>query len=113
MPEFRKSRLINRNVRGPQCRTSIRLEPEFWAALDDICKREQLGRNELVRRVESAAPEARRTSAVRVFILQYFHCLATVRPELCGNWGLPPLARYAPDLVAGSHPEIPREHDSN
>lgn len=66
-----QSRLVNRNVRTTRLRTSIRLEPEFWGALDEICYIEKVDRNELVRRIESAAPDTPRTSAVRVFILQH------------------------------------------
>jgi len=68
----KRSRLVNRNVIGTRCRTSIRLEPEFWRALDQICERECVDRKELVRRIEDAATESPRTSAVRVFILEYF-----------------------------------------
>ena len=76
-----KSRLVNRNVRTAQLRTSIRLEPEFWEALDEISYIEKVDRNELVRRIESAAPETQRTSAVRVFVLQHFRdrCFASDR----------------------------------
>jgi len=53
-------------------------EPEFWEALDEISYVEKVDRNELIRRLESAAPETRRTSAVRVFVLQHIRnrCLA-------------------------------------
>jgi predicted DNA-binding ribbon-helix-helix protein len=68
----RKSRLVNRSVIAAARRTSIRLEPEFWHALDQISEREKVDRNELIRRVENAAPEGVRTSAVRVFVLEYF-----------------------------------------
>lgn len=71
-PSVKRSRLVNRNVVTAACRTSIRLEPEFWRALDQICEREQVTRNQLVRRVKSAAPDTLLTSAVRVFILKYF-----------------------------------------
>jgi predicted DNA-binding ribbon-helix-helix protein len=66
-----KSRLVNRNVRTTRLRTSIRLEPEFWEALDEICYIENVDRNELVCRIESAEPTTGRTSAVRVLILQH------------------------------------------
>ena len=68
----RKSRLVNRNVVAGSGRTSMRLEPELWDALDQISEREKMDRSELIRRVEGAAPAAVRTSAVRVFILEYF-----------------------------------------
>jgi predicted DNA-binding ribbon-helix-helix protein len=82
-PTSRKSRLVNRNVVTAARRTSMRLEPEFWQALNQIAERERLSCHELIRRVDNAAPTAVRTSAVRVFILEYFRgrdCVSADRP---------------------------------
>ena len=72
-----KSRLVNRNVVAERGRTSMRLEPELWDALYEICQREGLGVGELIRKVESKGHAGGRTSAVRVFIVQYFRAAAT------------------------------------
>ena len=70
---MRPSRLVNRNVVAERGRTSIRFEPELWDALEEICRREQIGLGELVRRIEQSSGGAGgRTSAVRVFVLRYF-----------------------------------------
>jgi predicted DNA-binding ribbon-helix-helix protein len=72
------SRLVNRNVIAGRGRTSMRLEPEFWSALAEICQRERVRIGTLIRRIETEAGdeaqvgEGGRTSAVRVFVLQYF-----------------------------------------
>ena len=66
------SRLVNRNVVAGRGRTSMRLEPEFWEALHEICQREQIPMGEIVRWVEARSSPGGRTSAVRVFVLQYF-----------------------------------------
>lgn len=66
------SRLVNRNVIAARGRTSMRLEPELWDALTDICQREQVRMGELVRRVEAHGHAGGRTSAIRVFILEYY-----------------------------------------
>lgn len=50
----------------------MRLEPELWDALTDICRREGIRIGELVRRVEARGHAGGRTSAVRVFILEYY-----------------------------------------
>ena len=72
------SRLINRNVMAANGRTSIRLEPELWDALGEICRREDVSTGELIRRIETGRPHAGgRTSAVRVHLLQYFRAAAT------------------------------------
>lgn len=67
-----ESRLVNRNINATAGRTSMRLEPEFWDALREICQREFLVQAELIREIEQNASTVGRTSAVRVYILQYF-----------------------------------------
>jgi predicted DNA-binding ribbon-helix-helix protein len=71
------SRLINRNVVAGRGRTSMRLEPELWDALAEICEREAQDMSTLVRRVEAAGHIGGRTSAVRVYILNYYRNAAT------------------------------------
>jgi predicted DNA-binding ribbon-helix-helix protein len=70
------SRLINRNVVAERGRTSMRLEPELWDALHEICRRERQDLNKLVQHIESLGRRGGRTSAVRVFVLQYFRAAA-------------------------------------
>jgi predicted DNA-binding ribbon-helix-helix protein len=64
--------LINRNVVAERGRTSMRLEPELWDALAEICRREHQDISRLVRQIEATGHSGGRTSAVRVFVLQYF-----------------------------------------
>ena len=71
------SRLVNRNITATAGRTSMRLEPEVWEALREICLRENKDRRELIRAVEGGAASGGRTSAVRVHVLQYFRAAAT------------------------------------
>jgi predicted DNA-binding ribbon-helix-helix protein len=71
------SRLINRNVIAERGRTSMRLEPELWDALAEICEREDQDMSTLVRQVEAAGHTGGRTSAIRVFILNYYRNAAT------------------------------------
>ena len=67
------SRLVTRNViAGHGRRTSMRLEPEFWDALHEICQRERQDLSQLVREIEAADHSVGRTSAVRSFVLEYF-----------------------------------------
>ena len=72
-----QSRLVNRNIIAARGRSSMRLEPEIWDALQEICRREQVGLGDLVQRVEGTRSEGGRTSAVRVFAFQYFRAAAT------------------------------------
>ncbi len=71
------SRLINRNITATAGRTSMRLEPEVWDALREICLREGLELRDLIQRVEKGTGDGGRTSAVRVHVLQYFRAAAT------------------------------------
>ena len=71
------SQLINRNVTAHRGRTSMRLEPELWDALDEICAREGLTLGEVVRRIEARGHSGGRTSAVRVHVLDYFRRAST------------------------------------
>ena len=66
------SRLVNRNVISGAGRTSMRLEPELWDALREIANRERSDLGTIIRQIESQSPSGGRTSAVRVFIVQYF-----------------------------------------
>lgn len=71
------SRLINRNVTSSSGRTSMRLEPELWAALEEICHRESMTLADLVKMIERRKHPGGRTSAVRVFVLTYFQHAAS------------------------------------
>ena len=71
------SRLVNRNVVAERGRTSMRLEPELWEALLEICGREGRDMSSLVRQVEQNGHAGGRTSAVRVFVMSYFRDAAT------------------------------------
>jgi len=66
------SRLKNRNVVAGRGRTSIRLEPEFWDALGDICRQEGTDTRKIIRGIEDTGADGGRTSSLRVFILNYF-----------------------------------------
>ncbi|HET8996477.1 MAG TPA: ribbon-helix-helix domain-containing protein [Acetobacteraceae bacterium] len=81
------SRLVNRNVVAERGRTSIRLEPELWDALLEICHREDQDLNAIVRQVEAAGHSGGRTSAVRVFVLGYYRSAATEAGHLAAGHG--------------------------
>lgn len=64
-----------RNVVIAGRRTSLRLEPEMWAALDDIAAREGLTLHQLCSRVADVRRRSSLTSAIRVFLLAYYRRL--------------------------------------
>ena len=90
--------LINRNITVNGHRTSIRLEPEFWAGLTDIAQRENLTIDELCTEVDRDAGGLSRTAAIRVFITSYMVRLAQqIQHILLGRHP----ALYGPDPGEG------------
>jgi predicted DNA-binding ribbon-helix-helix protein len=65
----------------------MRLEPEVWDALREICLREGLELRELIKQVEQTAAPGGRTSAVRVHVLQYFRTAATHEGHILAGHG--------------------------
>jgi predicted DNA-binding ribbon-helix-helix protein len=51
-------------------RTSLSLEPEFWAALNDIAARQGKSLAALVREIDARRGRRNLSSAVRVYILE-------------------------------------------
>jgi predicted DNA-binding ribbon-helix-helix protein len=66
----------------------MRLEPELWEALAEICARERQDVSHLVRQIESVGHSGGRTSAVRVFVLQYFRAAASEAGHQASGHGL-------------------------
>lgn len=69
--------LVNRNITTLRGRTSMRLEPEAWQSLEEICHREDKTLAEIMIEIERRPHVGGRTSAVRVFVLEYFRKAAT------------------------------------
>jgi predicted DNA-binding ribbon-helix-helix protein len=67
---------VLRNIKVRGRRTSIRLEPEIWEALAEICRREYCTRHEVCGYVASLK-RGSLTSSLRVFMLDYFRASAT------------------------------------
>ncbi len=83
------STLLTRNVRIGGFRTSVRLEPELWDALDEICAWERLSIDEICVRAEKSGVPGGRTSRLRVFIVGYFRAVATSLAEGSAERGTP------------------------
>ncbi|WP_165837754.1 ribbon-helix-helix domain-containing protein [Zavarzinia aquatilis] len=61
-----------RNVKINGRRTSIRLEPTLWDAIEDICRREGLGLDDLCNRVAAERPASNFTSSLRCWVVDYY-----------------------------------------
>lgn len=55
----------------------MRLEPEMWSALLEICQRENCTVNEICTQLEKQRGSASLTGALRVHVLVYFTAAAT------------------------------------
>src|SRR5260370_34681818 len=84
------STLVNRNVTVAGRRTSMRLEPAMWDALQQICRREDKSLNELVTEIDRQRIESSLTAAIRVYLLRYFCAAATDEGHRLAGHGLPP-----------------------
>lgn len=79
-----RSSLVNRNITVNGHRTSMRLEPAMWEALEDICRLEAKTVHEVCSLVEEHRTQSSLTAAMRVFILGYFRA-ALVDQATGGN----------------------------
>lgn len=72
------STLVSRNITVLGHRTSIRLEPEMWAALYDVARRERTSIHNICTLVQlRKVKESTLTAAIRVFLLLYFRASST------------------------------------
>lgn len=72
-----KSSLVTRNIRIHDRRTSVRLEPQLWRALELIAEREGSDLNAICSKVaDIPRDDGGFTSALRVFIISYFADIA-------------------------------------
>ena len=66
------SALDVRNVYVNDQRTSLRLEPSFWDALEDIARRKNTALNTVISDIANQRGDGSLTSAVRVYVLDYY-----------------------------------------
>ena len=76
--QVRFSNLVNRNIIVDGRRTSIRLEPAMWLALNRIAERENMTIHQIGTRIDRLRDAScGLTAAIRVFLLAYFQEAAT------------------------------------
>jgi len=76
--KMERSSLISRNITIIGHRTSVRLEPDMWNGLGEICKREHKSLHEVCSIVaEHKAENTSLTAAIRVFVMAYFRMATT------------------------------------
>jgi predicted DNA-binding ribbon-helix-helix protein len=65
-----------RNVQLGSQRTSMRMEPDFWQALEAIASMEQKTVNAVVAEIDRKRGRSGLSASVRVFIVKYFRVRA-------------------------------------
>ena len=72
------SSLISKNITVAKHRTSVRLEPEMWQGLMEICRRERANLHEVCSTIaQYKSEDTSLTAAIRVFTMAYFRTAAT------------------------------------
>ena len=75
--------MLSRNVRIHNRRTSVRLEPAMWAALNEIATAENCSIHDLCGAVHDLKEEGVSfTAALRVFLMEYYRTAASVSPQV-------------------------------
>ena len=73
-----KTTLVSRNITVSGKRTSVRLEPEMWAAMREIARREECTIHEICSLIAARKnPQTSLTAAIRVFLMLYFRAATT------------------------------------
>ncbi|MGH1404478.1 MAG: ribbon-helix-helix domain-containing protein [Alphaproteobacteria bacterium] len=83
-----QSSLISRNITILGRRTSIRLEPEMWVALNDIAEREVCSVHDICTLVYVRKNDVTSfTAAIRVFLMLYYRAASTEQGHVNAGHG--------------------------
>ena len=104
-----RSSLISRNVTIAGHRTSVRLEPDMWNGLMEVCRRERVSLHDICTRVaEDKSDETSLTAAIRVYVMNYYRAACTEDGHMKAGHGsgmrmqLPPKMNVAPNMSHSS-----------
>jgi predicted DNA-binding ribbon-helix-helix protein len=70
------SSLVIHNVVVAGRRTSVRLEPVMWEALQDIARRQERTIHDVVTQIDRERTASSLTAAIRVYIVSYYRMAA-------------------------------------
>ncbi len=68
--------LVIHNVVVGRHRTSVRLEPVMWEALQDIARRQHVTLHDLVTEIDRGRTASSLTAAIRVYIVNFYRAAA-------------------------------------
>ncbi|WP_029003143.1 ribbon-helix-helix domain-containing protein [Azorhizobium doebereinerae] len=88
-----KSPVVKRSIVIAGHKTSVSLEDAFWDALKEIAGQRRLTLSDLVATIDSGRNQGNLSSAIRLFVLDYYRGTTTGRshgvPERVGASGTP------------------------
>ena len=73
------SSLVIHNVVVAGHRTSVRLEPVMWEALQEIARRQETNINQLVTEIDRRRDSSSLTAAIRVYIVDFYRSAAAAQ----------------------------------
>jgi predicted DNA-binding ribbon-helix-helix protein len=76
-----KSSIVKRSVIINRHKTSVSLEAPFWLGLREIAELRQLPLSGMLQAIDAERDSANLSSAIRVFVLEYFRALASGEPQ--------------------------------
>lgn len=107
-----KSSLVSRNVTIGAHRTSVRLEPDMWTGLREICRREHVTLHDVATVVSTRKAEnTSLTAAIRVFVMAYFRAAATEEGHNRAGHG--PGGRFMASFAADTLSSLCEDEDSS
>lgn len=72
-----QSSIPKRSIRFNDHKTSVTLEDEFWSALKEIASKRAIRLSDLVAEIDERRGHGNLSSAVRLFVLDYYQRLAS------------------------------------
>src|SRR5438067_10917665 len=75
------SSLVIHNVVVAGRRTSVRLEPVMWEALQEIARRQETNINQLVTEIDRRRNSSSLTAAIRVYIVDFYRSAAAAQGD--------------------------------
>ncbi|MCP3395178.1 ribbon-helix-helix domain-containing protein [Bradyrhizobium sp. CCGB12] len=77
-----RSLILKRSIIVAGHKTSVSLEEAFWNGLKEICGLRSMTLSELVGEIDSSRHQANLSSAIRLFVLDYFrHRAAAIQSQ--------------------------------
>jgi len=80
-----KSPVVKRSIVIAGHKTSVSLEDAFWTALKDIAASRTMTLSELVASIDSDRRQGNLSSAIRLFVLDYYRALASGSSDASGG----------------------------